>query len=114
MTKLDLRTVLTLGTSHVTAEVRDWLNEQGEKAALFHRLAEPILLSDSPGLCMSAHVYGWTTYAHEPGEWVEPSTPAHVVECLEPIFAFAQKHGAYLIHFDGDADTVDGLPTYEW
>ncbi len=105
----EIRTVLVLSTTHVTPFVANWLNAQGEIAAAHHRSPRTM-----PDLHIAAHTAGWTIYAHEPGEWIKPSTPHGVIEMLDRIFAYAREQGVDLINFDRDAGFIDDLPAYEW
>lgn len=45
---------------------------------------------------------------------VSPDNIHEQPEWLAPVAEWALLHGFYWVRFDGDADPVPGLPTYDW
>lgn len=103
--KLEIRSFLVLSTAHLpekTAQMLDevqWGSPESERDA------------DRPPTCGGTYGgYGWFMYVQDEGhDETDAEFPG-----LGQVFAFANKLGFSYVLFDRDAETVDGLPTYDW
>lgn len=66
--------------------------------------------SDVSGFPRFVGCYGWIVFVSEPGSVITEDGYPDLLACLE----WARAQGYDWLRFDGDADTVDALPTYEW
>jgi hypothetical protein len=95
-----IRNFLDCCTSHVSKETADWLDARGSETAG---------RDGSNRAYVGTTPYGWFVYA---------DTEAGKAECfpddLVTVFAHATGKGCEYILLDRDADTIDGLPVFEW
>lgn len=93
------QSVLDLSTAHIPRRTAVALGDEGDckQAELWSRLAY------TPW-----HDYGWFICADDPAS-VEDDHPE-----LAALLQFASDHGFAFLRLDCDADTYDGLPTFEW
>lgn len=89
--------VLTLSTAHVAPEVAAEL-DAGEAVA-WRKLI----------LCAPWFGYGWWIWVPE-----DRSTWDELPTCLGTIFRFAHGLGATFVKIDQDAETILGMPVYDW
>lgn len=98
--RLDITRVLNLSTAHITEST----------AYILGRCA---LNNDYIPLCSvyEKGEYGWYVYIDDSGEPDQiPDELSDIRDCI----IFALKHDITCICFDRDADTVVGLPVYNW
>ena len=98
--RLDITRVLNLSTAHIT----------GSTAYILGRCA---LSNDYIPLCSvyEKGEYGWYVYIDDSGKPDQiPDELSDIRDCI----IFALKHDVNCICFDRDADTVVGLPVYNW
>ncbi len=89
--------VLTLSTAHITPDVAAEL-DAGETSA-WRKLI----------LCAPWFGYGWWIWVPE-----DTATWDEVPSCLSAIFRVAHGLGATFVKLDQDAETVVGMPVYDW
>lgn len=97
--RLDITKVLNLSTAHITKNTAETLG----------RCA---LSNDYIPLCSvyEKGEYGWYVYIDSNDPNLIPNELSDIRDCI----IFALKHNITCICFDRDADTVVGLPVYNW
>lgn len=105
---LEIDRTLVLSTAHVSRATADILNgdapeRDGLKPAIDGHVAD-------------WGCWGWVVYT---GGEVVPDIDEDSVLCLMPadmfrVLLFARDHNCQFVRFDCDADTVSGLPTWDW
>ncbi|WP_036048695.1 hypothetical protein [Bradyrhizobium sp. Tv2a-2] len=93
MSHPNLQSFMDLSTAHLKPSTREWLDSLDGQDNLSHWVAQ------TP--------YGWFLYCDE--ENGDNSFPDDLFAC----FTYARENGAAYILFDGAADAVADLPTYE-
>ena len=98
--KLDITRVLNLSTAHITQDTAD-------------TLARCALNNDYIPLCSvyERGEYGWYVYIDDSDD---PNFIPDELSDIRDCIIFALKHDINCICFDRDADTVIGLPVYNW
>lgn len=101
--KPEIRKVLVCSTSHVSRNVMVLLDLQND---------DSIALSSV--ICSNVE-YGWLV-RYWPPALSECRTEAWrtIPRCLKDVIERAESIGCNMILFDRDADTLDGIRTYEW
>lgn len=100
-----VRRFMDASTSHVSETTRDWLDEQGRIAAAVRTSQD-----ESPAIHIGKTDTGWFFYAPEDTDFAELEVPDDVIHLMQE----ARKRGCEYVMLDCDADTLDGLPVYEW
>lgn len=97
--KPEIRKVLVCSTSHVTRRVAEALD--GNHLCI-------------DGICWNNVEYGWLVRywnsKQEPNSIEWKCTPV----CMKHVIAKAEELGCSMILFDCDADTLDGVKTFDW
>lgn len=96
MSVIELMRVPVISSRHVTAECADWLDE--------------VTGQPDSALCGFKGGYGWILFVGE--DPLGPDCPH--VDVLNPIFTWAKFRGYSWVRLDADADTTQGVPTYDW
>ena len=96
---LEIDRTLVLSTAHVSRATADILNGDAPER-------------DGLKPAIDGHVADW-------GGKVVPDIDEDSVLCLMPadmfrVLLFARDHNCQFVRFDCDADTVSGLPTWDW
>lgn len=95
------RTSAVISTGHISHHTAEWLHQQGEVAADYHRDLE------MPEINIASDIYGWSIYCDENPSEVWPPD-------LVRIMRFIRSKGYEYVVFDRDADYVEGLPVFDW
>jgi len=90
MEMLEIYKMLTLSTAHINSTT----------AELLDQLQSPVVYNKSE--------YGWFIYLN----YLKDDT--NIPNDLAQVIQFAKDRGIALLCLDCDAETVDGLPTYEY
>lgn len=97
MSSLDVRTLVVVGTAHVT--------EQSAK------LLDTIPSEKWP--CMGGRYgdYGWFLYAHEENPGIGKDA---IPDDIFAVMTWARQEGFEYALVDRDGDIIDELPVYDW
>lgn len=98
----EVRKMLTITTAHVSLEATGWLAIEGMKAAK----GDP---HDPPVIHMASTMHGWIFYCHGEDDKFT-GLPADVTAIMKK----ARSLGCDYVMLDGDAETIEGLPVYDW
>lgn len=111
---MELGTIATVVTNHLTLEVATVLNKRFLDN---DKIEDPNHWSND--LQWAGFEYGWLLsiagdrFDRKSPEFVENEND-DIPQCIRDVAYFAKKRGARWICFDRDAGDVEGLPTYDW
>lgn len=89
----EIQRVLTLSTAHLSQDVALAMDEEEPQDWIYDKLH-----------------WGYLVFVPEPGVGFARKIP----DCLSAAVQKAQEFGCTHVRFDRDAETLDGLPTFDW